>query len=487
MGVFGPSGWPFVSRGVQSPARVFIRSSDGGKQIKLSSTAILESAGSGSTVGTATAPGTTGTPSWSLSADPDTLFDIDASTGVVTTTGALDYETATSHSITVSVSGVTPSLPDKVFTIAVIDVSVTLTNTVAPAVTGTEEVGQTLSCSTGTWTNSPSSYTYQWFRAITSGGSIVTSGGLFTGNAIGSATSATYLLDALDEGEKIYCEVTAHKAEASNVMAQSNATGAIAGVAYTGTGDLKGSALGFWALRAYTAAGAGGNCVRLRRDSDDTEQDFVTLANGSLDVASISSFKGAANLFVRKVYDQSGNARDLVQATAARQPALILSGLGSLPVIRFAAASQQWLSAATTLNQSQPMTISGAVKHTASGGQQNLISLGGTVAMGFRNAGNNDVFTYANAVHNAVASDGTCHSLIAVINDASSHIYVDGVDDTGNPSNAGTGANALVEVGAVSSSQFLDGDLVEIGWWGSAFSGADVTAVEANQSAYWGI
>lgn len=37
-------------------------------------------------------------------------------------------------------------------------------NTVAPAVTGTAQVGQTLSCTTGTWDNSPSGYTYQWQR-----------------------------------------------------------------------------------------------------------------------------------------------------------------------------------------------------------------------------------------------------------------------------------------------------------------------------------
>jgi hypothetical protein len=197
-------------------------------RILLSGSSIAENSANGTVVGTATAYGTTGTPTWSLSADPDSKFTIDASTGVVTNDAAVDYETATSHSITISVSGTSPVLPDRTFNITVTDVSVTLANTVAPAVTGTEEVGQTLSCSTGTWTNSPSSYTYQWFRAITLGGSIVTSGGLFTGNAIGSATSATYLLDALDEGEFIYCEVTAHKAEAANVMAQSNATGAIA-------------------------------------------------------------------------------------------------------------------------------------------------------------------------------------------------------------------------------------------------------------------
>ena len=37
-------------------------------------------------------------------------------------------------------------------------------NTTPPAVTGTPKVGQTLTVSNGTWTGSPTGYTYQWQR-----------------------------------------------------------------------------------------------------------------------------------------------------------------------------------------------------------------------------------------------------------------------------------------------------------------------------------
>ena len=37
-------------------------------------------------------------------------------------------------------------------------------NTLAPVVSGTTEVGQELVCTTGTWTNSPTGYAYQWFQ-----------------------------------------------------------------------------------------------------------------------------------------------------------------------------------------------------------------------------------------------------------------------------------------------------------------------------------
>lgn len=62
----------------------------------------------------------TGTPSYSISADPDDKFDISSANLIIDDT--VDYETATFHLVTVSVSGLTPSVPDRQFIIAVLDV-----------------------------------------------------------------------------------------------------------------------------------------------------------------------------------------------------------------------------------------------------------------------------------------------------------------------------------------------------------------------------
>ena len=66
-------------------------------------------------------------------------------------------------------------------------------NSVAPAITGTAQEGQTLTCSTGTWSGSPT-YTYQWKR---------------NGNNITSATNSTYTLVSADVSQSIKCTVTA--------------------------------------------------------------------------------------------------------------------------------------------------------------------------------------------------------------------------------------------------------------------------------------
>jgi hypothetical protein len=81
-------------------------------------------------------------------------------------------------------------------------------NTVAPAATGTGTVGQTLSCTTGTWTGDATIvYTYQWQRNTVD---------------IGSATNNTYVLAVADAGKSIRCVVTATNS-VSAVTANSNA------------------------------------------------------------------------------------------------------------------------------------------------------------------------------------------------------------------------------------------------------------------------
>lgn len=84
-------------------------------------------------------------------------------------------------------------------------------NTVAPAVTGTTTQGQVLSCTTGTWNNSPTSYGYQWRRS---------------GTAINGATSSTYTLVVGDVGSTIDCLVTATNSGGSTTQA-SNSVGPI--------------------------------------------------------------------------------------------------------------------------------------------------------------------------------------------------------------------------------------------------------------------
>ena len=69
-----------------------------------------------------------------------------------------------------------------------------------------------------------------------------------------------------------------------------------------------------------------GSCVRIRRSSDNTEQD-IGFSGGLIDQAAAVSFCGAGDGFVVRGYDQSGSGNDFIQtATTARQPKLVSSG-----------------------------------------------------------------------------------------------------------------------------------------------------------------
>lgn len=72
---------------------------------------------------------------------------------------------------------------------------------------------------------------------------------------------------------------------------------------------------------AYT-----GSAVRVRRSSDNAEQDIGFNGANEIDTAVLKTFIGANTGYVVKWYDQSGNANDASQSTTTKQGAIVISG-----------------------------------------------------------------------------------------------------------------------------------------------------------------
>ncbi len=92
------------------------------------------------------------------------------------------------------------------------------TDTVPPSVSGTTVEGETLSASNGTWSGSPSSFSYRWQDCNTVGGGCVD---------ISGATASSYTLRAVDVGDTIRVVLSASNAGGST-QASSAATEVIA-------------------------------------------------------------------------------------------------------------------------------------------------------------------------------------------------------------------------------------------------------------------
>jgi alpha-tubulin suppressor-like RCC1 family protein len=127
-------------------------------------------------------------------------------------------------------------------------------NTSLPTISGTTTQGQTLTASNGSWSNSPTSYTYQWRRCNSSGNGCAD---------ISGASSSSYVPQAADVGSTIRVVVTATNAYGS-ASATSNQTAIVAGFATAISGSglhtcvlLSGGTVWCWGSNSYGQLGNG--------------------------------------------------------------------------------------------------------------------------------------------------------------------------------------------------------------------------------------
>jgi hypothetical protein len=90
-------------------------------------------------------------------------------------------------------------------------------NTSLPSISGSARDGSILTASNGSWTNSPTSFTYQWLRCDADGGSC---------NPISGANSRQYTVQTADVGNRLRVTVTASNKDGSGT-ATSRPTGVV--------------------------------------------------------------------------------------------------------------------------------------------------------------------------------------------------------------------------------------------------------------------
>ena len=115
-----------------------------------------------------------------------------------------------------------------------------------------------------------------------------------------------------------------------------------------------------------------GSAIRVRRSSDNAEQNIGFDGSDNLDTTALTSFCSGTNGFVTTWYDQSGNGRNATQSTAVNQPQIVSSGTvllqGSKPIMQF--LGSDFLRTVSTfsmgVNRSYTMTLFSAINSNTS-------------------------------------------------------------------------------------------------------------------------
>jgi hypothetical protein len=135
----------------------------------------------------------------------------------------------------------------------------------------------------------------------------------------------------------------------------------------------------------------GGSALRVRRSSDNAEQD-IGFSGSALDTTSLASFVGSDSAYVTIMYDQSGVGGNLIQATTSKQPRIVNAGVYD-GFVRFDGAAHGFQSANNSGTPSGvTLFISGQLRSSGSGIQM----LGELSADGVINAGLMQYFNVSN-------------------------------------------------------------------------------------------
>lgn len=139
---------------------------------------------------------------------------------------------------------------------------------------------------------------------------------------------------------------------------------------FRGALDTLGSGLeSAWSVGRRLRTAYTGPIIRVRRSSDNVEQDFGGSGSlGAVNPSAVAAFCGAGDGFLTTIYDQSGLARNLTQATTTVQTQVVASGValtqnGRLWCELLAAAPKRMSVASSTSFYNFLHTTGGTVYH----------------------------------------------------------------------------------------------------------------------------
>jgi len=232
-----------------------------------------------------------------------------------------------------------------------------------------------------------------------------------------------------------------------------------------------------------------GSAFRVRRDSDDTEQDIGFDTDGNLDESALTTFVGSNNGFIVTWYDQTTNGNNATQASSNRQMRVVTSGtvekIGT-KVAPDAVSTRTYYETSSIISVTPPQTTIGVIKPDATSG--NFPFIGENQSGTYKFGGHNDrLFLHGGS--QISTSDGAiaqAHMIaVGLCNGASSEIRVNGSQEaTGNTSGNNYSINAVF--GPFNSSSNMRGPMQEILIY-TADKTSDINNIESNINTYFSV
>lgn len=228
------------------------------------------------------------------------------------------------------------------------------------------------------------------------------------------------------------------------------------------------------------------NVVRVRRDSDDAEQDFTSedITNGTL-----ASFTGANDGLVSVWYDQSGNGNNMAEATFSNQPTLVANGVvnleGGKPCIVF----DENIIGTSITNIEGSESIFMIASDFRSGAAVSLNKTATFDKMLLFKAGGDEIFRYNGGAPNLEASEDFLQNSYVGINDSTNFSFYKNKElvETGSGASFVATGNKRLNIGSrYEGNSMAEVKVQEVIYYASDLTDSSVSLVE-NQDSYYNL
>ena len=260
--------------------------------------------------------------------------------------------------------------------------------------------------------------------------------------------------------------------------------------------SLTASSKAAYSLRKLLTAGTD-EPIRIRRSSDDAEQDITFHTNDAITLdskiengtTSLETWIGSNDGYIDTWYDQTANGNDATEATTTKQLRIIVGGVfetsNSLPACR-TVSGEKGVEKTFASALTQPYTISSVIETTSS--DKTWYYGGGTSALFGHFNGKHEWYAGTDLINTGLSISLDYNVYTNIFNGSSSTAYRNGTDIYSGTVAIGSNTLPGITIGHsnLGSPNTSDISFGEVIIFDSSLSTSDRETLESDQASYYG-